>query len=61
MGESVRVAVVQAGSVVMDGPASVDKACDLIAEAGAQGARLIRCRRASSRSCPARAGATTTA
>ncbi len=41
MGESVRVAVVQAGSVVMDGPASVDKACDLIAEAGAQGARLI--------------------
>ena len=38
---TLRVAVVQATPVVMDGPASVAKACDLIAEAGAGGARLI--------------------
>ena len=38
---SVRVAVVQATPVVLDGPASVDKACELIGEAGAGGARLI--------------------
>ena len=39
---SVRVAVVQAGSVVMDGPASVDKACAPDRRGrGAGGARLI--------------------
>jgi nitrilase len=37
----VRVAVVQATPVVLDGPASVAKACGLIAEAAAEGAKLI--------------------
>jgi len=38
---AVRVAVVQATPAPLDGPASVAKACDLIGEAGARGARLI--------------------
>ena len=37
----VRVAVVQATPVVLDGPASVAKACGLIAQAAAEGAKLI--------------------
>lgn len=37
----VRVAVAQATPVVLDGPASVEKACDIIREAGAAGARLV--------------------
>jgi nitrilase len=44
MGEgarSIRVAVVQATPVVLDGPASVEVACARIAEAGAAGARVI--------------------
>lgn len=35
------MAVVQATSVVMDGPASVEKACGLIREAGRAGARIV--------------------
>jgi nitrilase len=38
---SVRVAVVQATPVVLDADASVAKACDLVAEAAALGARII--------------------
>jgi nitrilase len=38
---SVRVAVVQATPVVLDAEATVAKACDLIAEAGVNGARII--------------------
>ncbi len=41
MSPSVRVAVVQATPVVLDAEASVAKACDLIGEAGAGGARII--------------------
>jgi nitrilase len=35
------VAVVQAGSLVFDGPGCVEKACHLIGEAGSMGARLV--------------------
>lgn len=38
---TVRVAVVQATPVVLDADATVAKACELIGEAGARGARLI--------------------
>ena len=41
MSAGVRVAVVQATPVVLDARASVAKACDLIGEAGAGGARII--------------------
>lgn len=41
MNGPVRVAVVQAEPVVLDGDASVAKACELIGEAGAGGARVI--------------------
>jgi predicted amidohydrolase len=37
----VRAAVVQAAPVFLDREATVDKACDLIARAGAQGAEVI--------------------
>jgi nitrilase len=40
-GDVLEVAVVQAGSLLFDGPACVDKACHLIAEAAAMGARLV--------------------
>jgi nitrilase len=36
-----RLAVVQAASVVLDGPASVERACELIRRAGADGAELV--------------------
>ena len=39
--ETHRVAVVQAASVVLDGPASVERACELIRRAGAAGAELV--------------------
>jgi nitrilase len=38
---TVRVAVIQAGSVIMDREATTAKACTLIAEAGRHGAKLI--------------------
>jgi nitrilase len=38
---AVRVACVQATPVPLDGPASVRRACELIGEAGAAGARLV--------------------
>jgi nitrilase len=38
--DTVRVAAIQATPVVLDGEASVAKACDLLGEAAAQGARL---------------------
>src|SRR5438874_12104619 len=41
MPDPFKVAVVQAAPVFLNGPATVDKACDLIAAAGRQGARLI--------------------
>jgi nitrilase len=41
MSPAVRAAVVQATPAPLDGPASVAKACELIGEAGALGARLI--------------------
>ena len=39
--DSLRVAVIQSASVMMDLQASVDKACQLIQEAAAEGAKLI--------------------
>ncbi|MCL6516533.1 carbon-nitrogen hydrolase family protein [Alicyclobacillus sp.] len=39
--DEVRVAVIQAASVLMDQEASVEKACRLLEEAGRQGAQLI--------------------
>jgi nitrilase len=39
--DALEVAVVQAGSLLFEGPACVDKACRLIAEAGAMGAELV--------------------
>ena len=36
-----RIAAAQAAPVFLDGPATIDKACDLIAAAAAQGARLV--------------------
>ena len=38
--ETVRVAAIQATPVILDAEASVDKACDLLAEAAGQGAAL---------------------
>ena len=56
---SVRVAVVQATPVVLDAEARVEKACDLIGEAGAERRPHHRAARgASSPSTPARAGRT---
>ena len=48
--DSFRIAAVQASSVFPDIEASVEKACRLIREAAAEGARLVESARGSARS-----------